>query len=359
MKVAVVKRKPQIRAAVRDGLNRFQLVDKMETNETKGTAHLVRLAAISRAHQESVRRSARGIKFVTTDHEWQLRLKLGVGAPKIIFPVGHAEMIAVIRLLGVPVALRFWMDVDWKALEPIGRYVNALTLMHDYPACSAFVGSVASHLRVLTSTWSVVARLPPLDLEKARLYKTPNDYSELNQHKIRRLDVPVFVLDGYPGRQSNQVISSSIKTVGIFHLDYAAAFPYDSIAAFCRRFPSLEDLHIHCYYEKEIEDVSAYFTRLWANCLEIRDRLHVAGLKRFFLKINHDCRFFGTKSDWFEKLKLVEPFDKATSTIDRSNERIRMFLKHNEPRAAKPTFVLIKGDFHWINEEGANDERGD
>ncbi|KAI6238259.1 hypothetical protein M3Y99_00704400 [Aphelenchoides fujianensis] len=302
-----------MRAAVRDGLNRFHLADAMETDETKGAAQLVRLAAIFCAHLESIRRTARGIKFQWTAREWRLRMGCGLGSPKIDFPIDQTEMIAIIKLLAVPVYLKFvdpwsrYEEVDWKELHQIGK---------------------------------------------------SDDFNALNRHNIRRLDMPSIALEHFSRLQRNQAISASIKALGITHIRNWMDFPYDSIEGFARRFPSLEDLHISCKIEEDVLDLNAYFTELWAKCLEIRDRLHVAGLKRLFLTIKHDCLFTGTKTDWFEKLKYVEPFDKATSTIDHVNECIRMFLKHNEPRGAKPTFILIKGEFCWSMHEEEGMEMG-
>ncbi|KAI6175258.1 hypothetical protein M3Y99_01977800 [Aphelenchoides fujianensis] len=359
-----------MRAAVRGGLNRFYLVDATETSghENKEFVRLARLASISRAQLASVRRSVARIKFKhTSGYELLLRLNLGVGTPKPAFTVDQAKMVAIIRLLGVPVHLRFYVDVDWKALESVGRYVNELTILHVSPAFSAFVNRVAPHLRVLHSGWPDLERLPPLELERARIYGRFDEFNDLHLHKIHRLDVSIGDLTSY-SVQSDRVVSSKIKSLGFLVplvFDWAA-FPSDSIEAFARRFPALEDLHITCKYvvgterlypfpmvefQKDIPDLSAYFTKLWAKCLEIRDRLHVAGLKRLFVTIKHNCHFHGRPNDWFEKLELVEPFHEASSTIDRPNKCVRMFLKHNEPRGPKPTFVCIKGDFHWQLQE--------
>ncbi|KAI6230548.1 hypothetical protein M3Y99_01048200 [Aphelenchoides fujianensis] len=327
----------------------------METDQTKGATQLV----VSRAHLESVRRSARGIKFKLDCSTWDVKLNLDLGTPKISFPIDEAGMIGIIKLLAAPVHLKFgyersgYKGVDWTELYQIAKYVNGLTVYHqfDSPEFFGFISSLSSHLKVLTSSWSVLARFPPLDLERARLYHPPNDFSELNRHKIHRLDVPAFVISYLSELQGNQVISSAIKSLGILHIRYWPDFPCYSIEVFCRRFPSLEDLHIICENEEDVEDVSVYFTELWAGCLEIRDRLHVAGLKRLFITIKHDCDFLASEIDGFEKLKQVEAFDKASSTIDRSNECVRMFLKHNAPRGPKPTFLLIKGEFHWSMQE--------
>ncbi|KAI6242406.1 hypothetical protein M3Y99_00226000 [Aphelenchoides fujianensis] len=113
MEAAIVKPKPRIRAGasdVRDKLNRFMLIDAMETADDKHeeTTEFIRLALVSRAHLASVRRTVPGmIKFERTHQEWLLRLKVGLGAPKIAFPVDQTEMSAIIKLLGVPVHLKF------------------------------------------------------------------------------------------------------------------------------------------------------------------------------------------------------------------------------------------------------------
>ncbi|KAI6192521.1 hypothetical protein M3Y99_01928600 [Aphelenchoides fujianensis] len=343
MEAAVVKPKPRIRAAVRDRLNRFQLVHAAETKGEKNEefVRLARLASISRAQLASIRRSIAKLKFRLRDDELLLTLNLGNGAPKTVFTVDQTEMIAIIRLLGVPVHLSFWMDVDWKKLESIGRCVNALTVLHDSPAFSAFVNREAPHLRVLTSKWTLLARLPSLDLERARIYGEFQEDNDLDRHKIHRLDVWL-----------DQVISSSIKSLGLMVpcvIDCATSL-YVVIEGFARRFPSLEDLHIVCKYRNDINYFNAYFPYLWEDCLNFRDRLNVPGLKRLFLTIKYDCSFRGTKADWFEQLKQVEPFHKATFTIDQSKKCVRMFLKHNKPRGPKPMFVLIKGDFRWMKE---------
>ncbi|KAI6227466.1 hypothetical protein M3Y99_01249900 [Aphelenchoides fujianensis] len=360
VEAAVVKPKPRIRAAVRDGLNRFQLVEKMETkgDRRKGTTQLWRLAAISRAQLTSVRRLAAGIKFKQTNRNWRLRLDGGLGTPKISFPIDQTKMSEITRLLDVPVHLTFnychpsFQTVDWEELRQIENHVNALSVYHkfDSPVFSAFIGNVAPQLRVLNSTWDLLAQFPPLDLERVSIYHSPDDFTELNRHKIHRLDVPAHELNQYSRLQSSQVISTSIKSLGILHIRNWAEVPYDSIEAFCRRFPSLEDLQIVCGYDEDVFDLSAYFTKLWAKCLEMRDRPHVAGLKRLFITIKHECDFPETEIDGFEKLKQVEPFHEATTTIDYSDKCVRMFLKHNEPRGPKPTFILIKGNFRWWEE---------
>ncbi|KAI6242379.1 hypothetical protein M3Y99_00238600 [Aphelenchoides fujianensis] len=329
MEAAVVKPRPRIRAVVRDGLNRFMLIDAWETDEKES----IRLA-VSRVHLASVGRSVRGIKFsLYYPLGWLVKIKPGLGAPKIDFSVDQTEMIAVIKLLAVPVHLKFanyweeYKDVDWEQLQQIEQHVNRLTVIDDPRLLkfSAFVNGVAPHL---------------LD-----------EFNALHRHKIHRLDVSLRDLSSYTV-QSNQVISLSIKALGIVipHVYDQSTFSSDSIESFRRRFPALEDLHIVCYNNGRVQDLSAYFTKLWAKCLGIRDRLHVAGLKRLFVTVKHECFFHGTENTWFERLKQVEPFDKATSTIDRSCNCVRMFLKHNEPRGPKPTFVLIKGIF-WPDVE--------
>ncbi|KAI6239933.1 hypothetical protein M3Y99_00526400 [Aphelenchoides fujianensis] len=354
------KKKPRIRAALRDGLNRFFLVEKMETDETKGTAQILRLAAISRAQLTSVRRLAAGIKFKQTNRNWRLLMAGGLGTPKISFPLVQTEMIGIVKLLDVPVHLKFGEycepneDADWEELQQIEQWVHGLGVYNENnsPEFSSFISNVAPHLKVLYSTWSVLEKLPPLDLKWIRLHDMVYDVGELKSHKIRRLDVPAYELEDYSDLESDQVMSASIKSLGLImdNVDWADV-SYDSIEAFRRRFSELEEIHVICKRATSFEDPSAYLTALWAKCLEIRDRLHVAGLKRLFLTVKHDSTFCGMATDWFEKLKQVEPFEKATFTIDRFNEHVRMFLKHNEPRGPKPTFVCIKGNFWWSVQE--------
>ncbi|KAI6242414.1 hypothetical protein M3Y99_00227000 [Aphelenchoides fujianensis] len=361
MKAAVFKPTPQMRAAVRGGLNRFCLIDAALTDadDFEGFLKLARLALISRAHLESVRRSARGIKFQQGEYSWLLKLDLGLGTPKIALQLDITQMIGIIQLLDVPVYLKLGDDlrsndeVDWEELGQIGRWVHSLGIWHecDYSDFTEFINSVAPHLKVLNSTWPVLTQLPPLELERIRLYDPPKDLSELNRHKIRRLDLPVDDLKDFSGLSSDEVLPPSIKSLGFVHVDDWTPFPYDSIGGFCRRISQLEDLHIICEHKWRVRNVKTYFPHLWAQCLEIRDRLHVSGLKRLFVTIKHDCIFDGKKSDWAKTLKQVEPFDKASSPIDRSKKCVRMFLKQNEPRGPKPMFVLIKGIFRWSLQE--------
>ncbi|KAI6242438.1 hypothetical protein M3Y99_00229500 [Aphelenchoides fujianensis] len=353
MESAVVKRKPQIRAAGRDGVNRFQLVGKMEAKGDKheGTIQLKRLALISRAHLASVRRNARGIKFERQDFKWRLLLDFRIGAPKVEFPTSKAEMREVAKLLGVPIRLAFGFNLlsfaEWRELEQLGTLVNGLAFMHvpEPPAFAEFVERVASHLKQLEWPSYALAHFPPLDLEKLVLVDKEVNYAHLGRHKIRRLDVRIDEI--HRRFTSGQVISASITSLGLNGSD-ATNFRHELIEAFCCRFSALEELHISIKYSGVRNVLGGDFKGLWENCLELRDQLDVPRLKRFFFVLEHDCTFRGNKTEWIDKLKQVEPFNKATFTVDRSSSLVRMFLKHSRPRDAKPIFFHIDSCFRWL-----------
>ncbi|KAI6242527.1 hypothetical protein M3Y99_00219300 [Aphelenchoides fujianensis] len=362
MEAAVVKPKPRIRAAVRDGLNRFCLVDKMkvESDKHEGTTQLKRLALISRAHLASFRRSARGIQFDHVYPEWRPQLDLGIGAPKVVFPVDQTEMRGIVKLLAVPIHAEIGYDPYWykdaacKELKGIENFVNDLHLrsFSDSSAFPEFVECVAPHLKQLECPPFVLGRLPPLDLEKLVLDFTLSgiDYGQLSRHKVRRLDVPMYEIHRH-GYLNGQVLSASISSLGL-NGSNAINFRHELIETFCRRFSALEELHIFVDYTGPMKALDEHFKNLWTACLELRDQLNVPGLKRFFFTFEHDCNFFTCEnSDWIENLKQVEPFDKATFTIGRDSKDVRMFLKHSRPRDAKPVFLHIEGDFEWLAQE--------
>ncbi|KAI6242512.1 hypothetical protein M3Y99_00217800 [Aphelenchoides fujianensis] len=374
MEAAVVKPKPRIRAAVRDGLNRFCLVDKMkvESDKHEGTTQLKRLALISRAHLASVRRSARGIQFDHVYPEWRLQLDLRIGAPKVVFPVDQTEMRGIVKLLAVPIHAEIGYDPYWykdaacKELKGIENFVNGLHLrsFSDSSAFPEFVERVAPHLKQLECPPFVLGRLPPLDLEKLVLDFTLSgiDYGQLSRHKVRRLDVPMYEVhrNGY---LNGQVLSASISSLGL-KASHVLDLPHEALDAFCRRFPALEELHIFDNNTRRMKELDEHFKKLWTACLELRDQLNVPGLKRFFFTIRHDCTFFTRKnSDWIAKLKQVEPFDKASFIIDSSSKDVRMFLKHSRPRDAKAVFLRIEGHFQclddWSDDDSTDEEEED
>ncbi|KAI6242555.1 hypothetical protein M3Y99_00222300 [Aphelenchoides fujianensis] len=351
--MAAVKRKPQIRAAVRDGRNRFVLVDAIETDEKKGPIQLVRLASISRAQLASVRRCARCLKFEQDGSKWRLRLEVGHAATPIVFPVEPRQMSGIVRVVRVPVRLDFGHGyaslIEWTELEQLAEFVTGLVWRyHESSACYKFVNKVTPQLRELECSSSFLERFWPLNLEKLALDGPRIDYSLLARHEVRRLDVPLWeVHRKFPPAQ---VLSASIRALGLTCVD-VRELPLDKIAAFRRRFPALEDLHIVLDYSGSRTDLSAHFTRLWTKCLEARDRLHVAGLKRLFFVVAHTCTLQDPKTDWIERLKRAEPFDRATFSLDPSGRRVRVSLKVNWPHDAKPTFFHITGDFHCAEDE--------
>ncbi|KAI6242356.1 hypothetical protein M3Y99_00236200 [Aphelenchoides fujianensis] len=367
MEAAVVKSKPQMRAAVRVGLNRFQLVDKMETDMEKGTAQLKRLALISRAHLASVRRSARGIKFEQWEHNWRLQLDLGIGAPKTTFPATQTEMRGIVKLLAVPIHVdlrynHYWhKDVACKKLKGVESFVNCLTVRDysDFAPFGEYNDCVAPHLKQPECPSDALPPFPPLDLERLVFDYTAFgvNYDLLSRYKIRRLDVPMWEITR--DFMSDPVLSTSITSLGL-NVSNAINFRHELIEAFCRRFSALEELHICVDFTGPMKALDEHFTNLWAACLELRDRLNISGFKRLFFTFDHDCNYFTCEnSDWIEKLKQVEPFDQATFTVDRFTKDVRMFLKHNRPRDAKAVFVCIKSDFRCRDDDSTDEDESD
>ncbi|KAI6239256.1 hypothetical protein M3Y99_00600200 [Aphelenchoides fujianensis] len=346
MEAAVVKKKPKLRpAAVRDGLNRFVLTAAMSKNTKVAATPLFRLAAISRAQLTSVRRTVREIKCKPADFGPSLELELGVGASKVEFAAGAEEMSAIAKLLRVPVRLDFGLQdtSDYLTVAQVGEFVTRLTLSFTpkSPFLLQFIKLVAPQLKQLECSPFALQRFPPLDLEKLVIDRTPVDYEALSRHKIRRLDV----CTAEAGRffPDERVLSASIKSLGLTQSSRAVGPPTDSFAAFCRRFPSLEELHSFGQH------LNTDMTELWARCLELRDQLNIPGLKRLFVTGKHVAVEFFVKPDdeWMPKLKQVEPFDKATFWTDAvsQHERVLLVQQFDWPDGAKPTSIRIEGDF--------------
>ncbi|KAI6220642.1 hypothetical protein M3Y99_01597600 [Aphelenchoides fujianensis] len=349
MEATVVKKKPQMRpAAVRDGLNRFVLTAAMSTN-TKVATPLLRLAAISRAQLTSVRRSVRELKCKPAG--FGPSLELDVGASRVEFAAGAQEMSGIAKLLRVPVRLDFgWRDTfDCLKVAQVGESVTRLTLSFTpkSPFLLQFIKLVAPQLKQLECSPFALQRFPPLDLEKLVIDHTPVDYAALSRHKIRRLDV----CTAEAGRHFAEdcVLSASIKSLGLTQSSRAVSPPIESFAAFCRRFPSLEELHsFGQHFDTDM-------TNLWARCLKLRDQLNIPGLKRLFVTGKHAAVEFFVKSDdeWMPKLKQVEPFDKATFWTDSvsQHERLLLVQTFDWPNGAKPTSIRIEGDFSRRNKK--------
>ncbi|KAI6242369.1 hypothetical protein M3Y99_00237500 [Aphelenchoides fujianensis] len=368
--LAIAKPKPQIRtgaADVRDKLNRFLLLDAMLTDKKKGSTRLLRLAAVSRAQLEAVRRSVRGIKFKLVEPEWALELELGGTAPPVEFSVRQKEMSGIAKLLGVPVHLNLgWnmqpsKNVDVRDLERIKDGVNGLTASYcgpSYPLWK-FIKSVAPQLKELVGYSLDLNDFPPMDLEKLYLFAVADDrfYDTLSRHKIRRLDVLMWeVQKDFP---SNRVLSESITSLGLVDQYGMANAAPNSINAFCRRFTALEELHVISEFQIPRRDVVAHFKKLWAKCLELRDQLNIPGLKRIFFTIKHGQPIAIPKSEsnCMDALKQVEPFREATFLPTRKGG-VRMVLKHEQSSGPQSTFFRIESDF-CLMKEAKNKSGGD
>ncbi|KAI6232646.1 hypothetical protein M3Y99_01000300 [Aphelenchoides fujianensis] len=359
MEAALVKSKPRIRAAVRDGLNRFLLVGKMETESDKheGTIQLKRLALISRVHLASLRRSARGIKFKQKGCEWRLQLDFGIGAPEFVSSADHAEMRGIVKLLAVPIHVdldishRSYTNAACKELKGIENFVNGLTLRSfpESPPFAEFVESVIARLKHLKCPPFVFKRFPLLDLEKLVLidFASRVDYEIVGRHQIRRLDVSMWEI--HRNFTSGQVLSASITSLGL-NVSNAIDFHHELIEAFCRRFSALEELYINVDFTDPMKNLDEHFKNLWTASLKLRNELNMPRLKRFFFTFEHDCTVYDSNTEWIEKLKPVKPFDQTTLTVNRSSKQMRMFLKHSRPRDAKPVFFHIKGGFRWLGD---------
>ncbi|KAI6242444.1 hypothetical protein M3Y99_00230200 [Aphelenchoides fujianensis] len=367
---AIVKQKPQIRAGasdVRDKLNRFLLLDAMLTDKKKGVARLVRLAAVSRAQLAALRRSVSGIKLKLVEPEWALELELGDVAPPVEFPAKQKEMSGIAKLLAVPVHLNLgWnmqpsKNVNVQELERIKDVVNGLTASYCGPSFPhwRFIKSVAPQLKELVCYSFDLRDFPPLDLEKLYLFAVADDrfYDTLSRHKIRRLDVLMWeVQKDFP---STRFLSKSITSLGLVDQYGMANATPASITAFCRRFTTLEELHVISEFQVPKRDVAAHFKKLWANCLELRDRLNIPGLKRLYFTIKHGQPIAIPKSEanWMAVLKQVEPFSEATFS-PTLNGGVRMVFKHKQSSGPKSTFFHIESDF-CLMKEAKNKSGGD
>ncbi|KAI6239942.1 hypothetical protein M3Y99_00527900 [Aphelenchoides fujianensis] len=101
--MADVKPKPRMRAAVRNGVNRFSLLAAKMADENKAATQLFRLAAISRTHLAALRSAVRGLKVSEIeDGESSLKLEFGPSTPTIELAVDRAEIDGILRLLGAP-----------------------------------------------------------------------------------------------------------------------------------------------------------------------------------------------------------------------------------------------------------------
>ncbi|KAI6230557.1 hypothetical protein M3Y99_01049100 [Aphelenchoides fujianensis] len=359
METPIVKSKPRIRpTAVRDDLNRYLLVAALSPKQKKVATRLMRLASISRAQLASVRRSFPRMRFKVLGADCSMMVDLGLGELNPPFPLSAKQMSAIGRLLSLPVYLSLnasgerQKPVDWEALKqiresPLCLLVNGLDMWTFPPsaAFSEFIAAVAPQIEEMSTHSPVLVHMPPLDVDKLFYITGYVDYEVLSRHKVRCLDVSMR--DMGHRNPGDGVLSASIKALGLEMDPDLSRFPCDSIDRFCRRFPVLEELHEDDYY---VED---YFTFLWGECLKLRNRLNVPGLKRLFFKVTSEgiCSF-PFLHDWMEPLKQTKPFDQAIFRVDSFNFRLRqrMLLKLDWPNEALPTFFHFEADFRWEKE---------
>ncbi|KAI6175137.1 hypothetical protein M3Y99_01991800 [Aphelenchoides fujianensis] len=362
--MAIVKTKPRIRAAnVRDGLNRFLQIHAMRTDEKKAPLQLVRLAAVSRAQLASVRRHVSEITFRLwpAGGDWFLpNVGLGVLVGRIA--VSLKEMSAIAKLLRVPVHVIFGENalerIDWEEVKQFEEFVNSLRLCedhHKFPASSEFIDRVTPQLRKLECPPDVLNRLPPLNLDKLELLGSGSDglHDALSRHTIRRLDVDTAVASAESS--SEQLFSASIKALGLVEYQDLLRVRPETVVAFCRRFPGLEELHFVAQQFEPEDAEEPYFEQLWDGLLQLRERLNIPGLKRLFFDVEYVGDFHDDKPGWIDRLKQTEPLNKAVFSFNPSAPRLCFSLKLSWPRDALPTFFRIQGDFYDL--EVGSDER--
>ncbi|KAI6221803.1 hypothetical protein M3Y99_01535800 [Aphelenchoides fujianensis] len=350
--------RPRIRpTAVRDGLNRFLLVDAMCTKKKRGPLRLMRLASVSRAQLASVRRTARGFEFRLLRSGPTLKLDLGVGSSVVEFPVSQPKMGAIALLLRIPLHLdlEWTKDVDWAEMQRVEEFLNRLTVepCHESAGKAAFIKRVIPRLQELKCQPYFMKRLPPLDLEKLAFPYGQVDYESLSRHRIHRLDVDRWAFGAH--NSSDGILSPTIRSLGL--LTDFSRFRWDSdcdaIETFCRRFPSLEELHIDEKHFHVSGDFVENFSELWAACMESRERLKVAGLQRIFvtIKLRHSYGSSDFDVDWMQKVRAMEPFDRATFWTDPVDEHGRMCLvfRYDWPDGPKPMIFRIESVYYPVN----------
>ncbi|KAI6239861.1 hypothetical protein M3Y99_00518000 [Aphelenchoides fujianensis] len=351
-----MKEKPRLRAAgARDGLNRFVLAAAMSTEAENPAVFLQfnRLLAISSAQLAAVRRSAGGLTFKHEEEGgWRLHWQAAFGASVVEFPIDQTEVCRLLKLLRTAVHLDLdffpWFTrEEWTDVVEQKEFVSRLTVNRfpDLRVLREFVADLAPNLREFECFSNVLEHLPPLTLQKLVVHdRSEFDYKLLNCHQVKRLDVSmVEVLREFP---EDQVLSASLKSLGHLFVGGSFDFPIDSIGAFCRRFPSLENVHVSIHSWTVRHDLDAHFEEEWARCLELRDRLDALTIKRLSFTVKLQWKF-DSKHDreWAQKLKRVAPFDKASFWRDPVSRHERMFLKVSRPQDSTPTFFRIEGDF--------------
>ncbi|KAI6221942.1 hypothetical protein M3Y99_01520500 [Aphelenchoides fujianensis] len=348
------EKKPRIRPIDgRDGLTRFLLLQAHAADRQQTATQLLRLASISRAQSASVRRSVRRLNFHLAGVAQSLLLDLGDETPSVELLVDHAAVRRIARVLRLPVhvSMGYMMRENWEQLDELLEVVEGLRVLnHDYsPAFAEFRDNVAPQLKELECSPRDLERFPPLTLEKLVLSTTPVDYEELSRHAIHRLNVPLAAVER--NHSSPTVLSASLRSLGLTKRWGRSEPEPNVIAAFCRRFPSLEELHVCLHSFTGQDQLDEQLKALWTRCLEIRDALELPDLKRLFFTIKHVAGgdFATSLHEWAQPLKTSPPFNGATFARDLLDGHERVLLVHRVewPNGDKPSCFRIEGEWRF------------
>ncbi|KAI6230721.1 hypothetical protein M3Y99_01033500 [Aphelenchoides fujianensis] len=350
--MVAAEKKPRIRPIDgRDALTRFLLLQAHAANRLQTATQLLRLASISRAQSASVRRSVRRLEFLLGGVTQSLVLDLGDGTPSVELLVDHVAVRRIARLLRLPVhvSMGYMMRENWEQVDELLEFVEGLkTPYKDYsPAFAEFRDNVGPQLKELECAPEDLDRFPPLTLQKLVLSMTPVDYEELGRHSIHRLDVPFCEVER--NDLGTPVLSDTIRSLGLVERFGLSEPEPAMIAAFCRRFPSLEELHVSIRSSRGQDQLDEQLKAHWTRCLEIRDALDAPDLKRIFFAVKHEVGggFATSSHEWMPPLKASPPFDGATFTRDPLDGHERVLLVHRLewPNGDKPACFRIEG--HW------------
>ncbi|KAI6239202.1 hypothetical protein M3Y99_00594300 [Aphelenchoides fujianensis] len=352
--MVLAEKKPRIRPIDgRDGLTRFLLLQAHATDRRQTATQFLRLASISRAQSASVRRSVRRLNFCIAGVAQSLVLDLGDGTPSVELLVDHAAVRRTARLLRLPVQVSMGCMTreNWEQLDELLEVVEGLKASHnDYrPAFAEFRDNVAPQLKELECSPRDLERFPPLTLQKLVLTTTPVDYEELNRHTIHRLDVPLAEVER--NHPTTLVMPASIRSLGLVKRWGKSEPAPAMIAAYCRRFPSLDELRL-CFHSATAQDqLDEQLKALWTRCLEIREAVDFPGLKRLFFTVKHVAGgdFASSLHEWAQPLKASPPFDGATFSVTPldGHERVRLVHRLEWPNGDKPACFRIEGEWRF------------
>ncbi|KAI6230556.1 hypothetical protein M3Y99_01049000 [Aphelenchoides fujianensis] len=362
MEAPFVEPRPRHRAvAVRDGLNRFLQIHAMRTDEKKAPLQLARLAAVSRAQLVSVRRHVPVLKFTLWPAGWAWFMpNVGLGSTAGRIYVSATETSGIAKLLRVPIRLVIVNSsglehVDWKEMRMLEEWVNGLEIheseaLYQFPLLSGLIDRVTPQLKNLMCSAAVLDRFPPLDLDSLDFRGADGLHDAVSRHTIRRLDVNTFVASRESS--SDQLFSASIESLGLVEYQDLLSVRPETVVAFCRRFPGLEELRFVVVYQFEPSDAEdPFFKQLWDGLLQLRERLNISGLKRLYFEIEYLGYFHDDNPGWIDRLKQTEPLNKAAFSSNPSTSRLCFSLKLSWPRDALPTFFRILGEFQDVEDE--------